>query len=66
MSWKRLDAWDIELMAVVEVTRDAMLVSIRRGEDGIPGDIISVATGRTADVAFKRAMNEADSKLSGA
>ena len=64
MSWNRLGDWDIELMAVVEVTRGGYIVSIRKGEDGIPGDIITVDRRRTVDAAFNRAMDAADDKLS--
>lgn len=61
--WHRLGAWQIELIAVVETTRDGFLVSIRRGEDGLIGDIIAVDEGRMLDTAFDRAMRAAEDIL---
>lgn len=75
--WYRLRSWSVdgrmlELAAVVETTRDGFLVSIRHMKNGYVKDILAskrlVATGigRTADSAFKKAMDLADKILLGA
>lgn len=66
--WARLSNQSIPLAAVVEVVRDGFLVSIRKMKEGWIDDIVSdrdaaVATGRTVEIAFRRAMDKAEEIL---
>lgn len=58
--WNRLKKIKALVMASVELTRDGYLVAIRLEDDGMPGNILTVARGRTVDAAFNRAMEEAE------
>jgi hypothetical protein len=73
MSWDKLIDWNEnennpELAAAVQTTRDGFLVSIRYVKEGWVEDIVgdkraAVATGRTVDAAFARAMRIAEEEL---
>ncbi len=72
--WHRLNSWSVdgrqlELGAVVEPSGSGFLVSVRYMKDGYVKDILmdkrlaAVATGRTVDSAFRKAMDLADKIL---
>jgi hypothetical protein len=66
--WHRLRDWDIDLGAFVEPVRNGFIVSIRVMRDGVPEQIVgseraAVGEGKTVDVAFRRAMDTAESEL---